>query len=59
MSDRIKNAFDDLLHNMEEAPSWDQVTSARVSDTPRFNRGLAFAGGVAGVLVLGLSLIHI
>lgn len=57
MSNRLRNAFEDLIGRMEEPPSWEEITAPPLrpwqSDGP--GRGwLPFAAAVAAVAVVGV-----
>lgn len=57
MSDRLKEAFDDLIGQMEEPPAWEEITTHRlrpISPTRPARRWMAFAAGVAAVAAVGV-----
>lgn len=57
MSDRLKDAFEDLIEQMEEPPAWEEITTHQLrpaSPTRPARRWMAFAAGVAAVAVIGL-----
>lgn len=57
MSNRLKSAFEDLIGQMQEPPSWEEITAhpLRASKPARPDRGwLPFAAAVAAVAVIGV-----
>lgn len=64
MSDRVRDAFDVLIEQMEEPPTWEEVRVpvARPADVrPKRRPALAFAAAVATVIAIGVlavTLLH-
>lgn len=57
MSDRLKDAFEDLIGQMEEPPAWEEITTHQLRPTSPARparRWMAFAAGVAAVAALGV-----
>lgn len=58
MSNRLKSAFEDLIGQMPEPPSWDEITAhpLRASKPARPDRGwLPFAAAAAAVAVIAVT----
>ena len=57
MSDRLQEAFEDLMDRMEEPPTWAELTAHELrptSPTRAGRRWMALSAGVAAVAVLGV-----
>lgn len=57
MSNRLKDAFEDLIGRMEEPPSWEEITAHQLrppSPAGPDRRWMAFVAGVAAVAAIGV-----